>query len=185
MKLIGWMLQPLPLLTPMQTLPGKIHLVPLHKKNNFIEISVCPCHILHNAACKAASEYATIMEFDLEGHCVDLYYRFEKSIRQKSAVKEIVSFVTPMDFSTWHRFNTLDLPRVLHKSTLRSLKQWIKDQFKDLVFEFHVLFLQIEVPLFTKFKILRKVSNHSYISYTVFNRDLWINSQVNLLNLVL
>ena len=55
------------------------------EKNKFIVISGCPCHILHNAAWKASFEYVTITKFAVEDHCVDIYDRFEKSSKHKSA----------------------------------------------------------------------------------------------------
>ena len=49
------------------------------EKNPTIKISGCPCHVLHNAAMKAYTAFAKITKFDIEDHCVDLHYLFEKS----------------------------------------------------------------------------------------------------------
>ena len=55
-------------------------------------ISGCPCHILHNAASKAADAFAAVSDFSVEDHCVDLYYWFDKSSKRKSILKEYYDF---------------------------------------------------------------------------------------------
>ena len=44
------------------------------EKNHNIFITGCPFHIRYNAACKSGSAFAAATGFDIEGHCVDLYY---------------------------------------------------------------------------------------------------------------
>ena len=44
------------------------------EKNHNIFSAGCPCHILHNAACRFSSAFATVTGFDIEDHCVDLFY---------------------------------------------------------------------------------------------------------------
>ena len=56
------------------------------EKNPIIKIPGCPCQVLHNAAMKASTAFAKITKFDIEDHCVDLHYCFEKSSKQKSAL---------------------------------------------------------------------------------------------------
>ena len=48
------------------------------EKNPTTNISGCPCHALHNAAIKASAVFAKITKSDIEDHCVDLHYWFEK-----------------------------------------------------------------------------------------------------------
>ena len=49
------------------------------ERNPEIVISGCPCHILHNAASKAADAFAAVSDFSDKDHCVGLYYWFDKS----------------------------------------------------------------------------------------------------------
>ena len=62
------------------------------ERNPEIMISVCPCHILHKAASKAADAFAAVSDFIMEDHCVDLYYWFDKSSKRKSILKEYYDF---------------------------------------------------------------------------------------------
>ena len=57
------------------------------EKSPEIVISRCSCHILHNAASKAADAFAVISDFSVEDHCVDLFYWFDKSSKRKSVLK--------------------------------------------------------------------------------------------------
>ena len=52
----------------------------------------CPRHMLHNAAGKAANAFGTVTGFDIEDHCVDLYYWFDKSTKRKGSLKEYFEF---------------------------------------------------------------------------------------------
>ena len=56
------------------------------EKNPTIKISGCPCHALHDAA------FAKITKFDIEDHCVDLYYWLENSNKSKSALEKYCVF---------------------------------------------------------------------------------------------
>ena len=58
------------------------------EKNPTVKISGCPCHVLHSTAMKASATFAKITKFDIEDHCADLHYWFEKLIRRKSALEE-------------------------------------------------------------------------------------------------
>ena len=62
------------------------------ERNPEIVIFGCPCHILHNAASKAADAFATVSDFGIKDHCVDLCYWFDKSSKQKSILKEYYDF---------------------------------------------------------------------------------------------
>lgn len=61
-------------------------------KNREIVIAGYPCHILHNAASKASDAFSAITSFDLEDHCVDLFYWFDKPSKRKSILKEYFEF---------------------------------------------------------------------------------------------
>ena len=62
------------------------------QKNNDIVIAGCPCHILHNASGKAGSCFSEVMGFDVEDHCVDVFYWFDKSSKRKNILKEYYDF---------------------------------------------------------------------------------------------
>lgn len=52
----------------------------------------CPCHMLHNARAKGATALAHATGFDLEDHCVYLFYWFDKSTKRKGILKEYCMF---------------------------------------------------------------------------------------------
>ena len=58
------------------------------EKNKEIITAGCPCHVLHNAAGKAAEEFTKVSEFDFEDHCVNLFFWFDKSTKRKSTLKK-------------------------------------------------------------------------------------------------
>ena len=62
------------------------------EKNHNIFTAVCLCQILHNAACKSCSAFATLPGFDIEDHCVDLFYWFDKSSKRKTTLEEYYEF---------------------------------------------------------------------------------------------
>ena len=64
--------------------------VPGKEPNVFV--AGCPCHMLHNAAAKGATAFADATGFDLEDHCVDLFYWFDKSTKRKGILKEYCEF---------------------------------------------------------------------------------------------
>lgn len=55
-------------------------------------VAGCPCHMLHKAAAKGATAFADATGFDLEDHCVDLFYWFDKSTKRKGILKEYCEF---------------------------------------------------------------------------------------------
>ena len=62
------------------------------EKNGSIVIAGCPCHILHNASCKAGEMFSQVTNFDIEDHAVDLFHWFDKSSKQKSLLKKHYEF---------------------------------------------------------------------------------------------
>ena len=62
------------------------------EKNLNIFIAGCTCHILHRAACKSGSAFASVTGFTIEDHCVDVFYWFYKSSKTKSILKEYYEF---------------------------------------------------------------------------------------------
>ena len=81
------------LITIIQTLATEIPLKQrVLEKNPKIKISGYPRHVLHNTAMKASTAFAKITKFDIEDHCADLHYWFEKSSKQKSALEDYCMF---------------------------------------------------------------------------------------------
>ncbi|CAB4009886.1 ATP-dependent DNA helicase [Paramuricea clavata] len=62
------------------------------EKNEDIVIAGCLCHILHNASGKAATTFSEVTGFDVEDHCVDVFYWFDKSGKRKSILEEYYEF---------------------------------------------------------------------------------------------
>lgn len=58
----------------------------LHQ-NPAIYFNGCPCHILHNAAQKAAEAFTACCGFDVEDFTVDLHYWFDKSTTRKNMLQ--------------------------------------------------------------------------------------------------
>ena len=52
----------------------------------------CPCHLLHNIACKPSEAFSDETDFNLEEMCIDIYYYFEKSSKRKSLLGEFADF---------------------------------------------------------------------------------------------
>lgn len=51
----------------------------------------CPCRLIHNVAGRASDSFSKEVDFDVED-LVDIFYRFDKSRRKKSALEEFVTF---------------------------------------------------------------------------------------------
>ena len=62
------------------------------EKDGSFAIAGCPCHILHNALCKAGEMFCQMTNFDIEHHAVDLFQWFDKFRKQKSLLKELCEF---------------------------------------------------------------------------------------------
>ena len=60
--------------------------------NKKMIIAGCPCHVLHNAAGKAAEEFTKMSGFDFKDHCVYLFFWFDKSTKRKNTLKEYYEF---------------------------------------------------------------------------------------------
>ena len=62
------------------------------QRNSAIFFSGCPCHMIHNAAQKAAVAFSSCVGFDIEEFTVDLYYWFEKSTKRKNCLRSYCEF---------------------------------------------------------------------------------------------
>ena len=138
------------------------------EKNEDIVIAGCPCHILHNASAKAAMAFLEVAGFDVEDHCVDLFYFFDKSSKRKSILKEYYQFcdteyeeVIKFISTRWLCLE-LCINRELKKyEVLKSY--FLSEDFPDAYFkrlhlcydnpiiEVYLLFYQASLPCFTNF----------------------------------
>ena len=60
--------------------------------NPTIYFNGCACHILHNAAQKAAESFAVCCGFDVEEFIIDIFYWFDKSTKRKNGLKSYCTF---------------------------------------------------------------------------------------------
>ena len=60
--------------------------------NPTIYFNGCACHILHNAAQKAAESFAVCCGFDVEEFIIDIFYWFDKSTKWKNGLKSYCTF---------------------------------------------------------------------------------------------
>ena len=125
----------------------------------------CPCHLIHNIACKASEAFCDTSKFSLEDMGVDTYYYFDKSTKQKSLLVEFADFLDVEYRQVIKHVNTRWLSletavrRNLHmypalKSYFRSNTESnprfkrLKQQFADPMVEVYHLFFQALLPTF-------------------------------------
>ena len=80
----------------------------------------CPCHIIHNAAQKAAEAFGDVSQFDIEECCIDHFYWFDKSTKRKGQLEEYSSFCDTMYRGFIKHINVQWL--TLHKAVERILQ---------------------------------------------------------------
>lgn len=144
------------------------------EKNKDIIISGCPRHILHNACGKTGSAFSLSTGFDIEDHCVDMFYWFDKSSKRKSILKEHQEFcdmeyaeVVQFISTRWLSLELCINHELKKYAGLRSY--FLSENFCDARFkrlynvysnpmtEVHLLFYQAVLPCFTSFnKLLQK-----------------------------
>ena len=158
------------------------------EKNEDIVIAGCPCHILHNASGKAATAFSEVTGFDVEDHCVDVFYWFDKSSKRKSILKEYYEFcdteyegVIKFISTRWLCLE-LCINRELRK--YEGLKSYfLSENFPDARFkrlrrsytnpitEIYLLFYQASLPCFTNFnKFLQREDPVIYQLYDLQQR---------------
>ena len=126
----------------------------------------CPCHLIHNIACKASEAFCDTSKFSLEDMCVDTYYYFDKSTKQKSLLVEFADFLDVEYRQVIKHVNThwLSLETVVRRNLdmYPALKSYflsnteskprfkrLKQQFADPMVEVYHLFFQAVLPTFT------------------------------------
>ena len=153
------------------------------EKNHNIFIAGCPCHTLHNAACKFGSAFATVTGFDIEDHCVDLFYWFDKSSKRKSILKEYYEFCDSEceEFIKYVSTRWLFLERCVNRELKKyaGLKSYLlseglhdkrfkrlEESYKDPMTELYLLFFQSSIVTFTNFnKFLQREEPLIYSIY--------------------
>ena len=155
------------------------------EKNKNVIIADCPCHKLHNASGKAGTVFSEVTDFDVEDHCVDVFYWFNKSSKRKKILKEYYEFCDT-EFQEVIKFIStrwlcleLCINRELKK--YEGLKSYfLSENFPDARFkrlhrsyadpmtEVYLLFHHATLPCFTNFnKLLWREDPHLFIRYTM------------------
>ena len=73
---------------------GLRHSIMTHvkQKNTSCYFMGCPCHLIHNVACRASEAFQESSGFDIEDFCVDIFYWFDKSTKRKGILREFCDF---------------------------------------------------------------------------------------------
>ena len=138
------------------------------EKEPKIAVVGCPCHMLHNTAGKGATEFGNITKFDVEDHCIDLFYWFDKSTKRKGALKEYFEFCGTNYEAVIKYISVrwLCLERCIEQELKKyvALKSYFCSEeeqdnrfrrlyggFDDPMTEVHLLFFQSTIAMFTKF----------------------------------
>lgn len=134
--------------------------------NPAIYFNGCPCHILHNAAQKAAESFSQSSGFDVEEFVIDLFYWFDKSTKRKNELRSYCTFCD-QDYKRLvkhvsTRWLSLELAVQRSLQQLPSLSSYFKSEdksqarfnrlqnaFSDPLIEVYLLFFQSVLPTFT------------------------------------
>ena len=136
------------------------------QKNPACYFMGCPCHLVHNVACKASSTFSDVSGFDVEDMCVDVYYYFDKSTKRKSSLVEFAEFCDVKYRQVIKQVNTRWLS--LEVAVKRSLQMYpalksyflsnseaearfkrLKSHFRDPMVEIYLQFYHAVLPTFT------------------------------------
>ncbi len=158
------------------------------EKNEDIIIAGCPCHILHNASGKAGTAFSEVTGFDIEDHCVDVFYWFDKSSKRKSILKEYYEFCDSeyqeiIKFIST-RWLSLELCVNRELKKYEGLKSYFLSEhfpdarfkrlqsfYNDAIAEVYLLFYQATLPCFTNFnKLLQREDPLVYQLYDAQQR---------------
>ncbi|CAB4036850.1 PREDICTED: uncharacterized protein LOC107326933 [Paramuricea clavata] len=135
-------------------------------RNPAIYFNGCPCHIIHNAAQKAAESFMECCGFDVEEFTIDLFYWFDKSTKRKNGLRDYCTFCDHKYRAVVKHVSTRWLS--LELAVQRSLKQFpgltsyfkseneqqarfkrLQKAFNDPMTEVYLLFFQSIMPSFT------------------------------------
>ena len=146
------------------------------ERNPAVFFNGCPCHIIHNTACKAGDAYVGATHFDVEDFCVDIYYWFDKSTKRKLQLEEFCTFCdttyAQMIKYVSTRWLSLEsaVTRILQKYA--GLKSYflsqdessprftrLQKQFEDPMTEVHLLFYQAVLQQFVRVNKFMQLEN--------------------------
>ena len=155
----------------------------LAKQPNVV-VAGCPCHMLHNTAAKGATAFADATGFDLEDHCVDLFYWFDKSTKRKGILKQycmfcdtkygaVVKYVSvrwlclerclDRELKKYHALKSYFLSQ--HESDNRFKR--LNELFQRPMSEIYLMFFQSAIALLTNFnRFLQREDPLIYLMHT-------------------
>uniref|UniRef100_H2ZWF1 HAT C-terminal dimerisation domain-containing protein n=1 Tax=Latimeria chalumnae TaxID=7897 RepID=H2ZWF1_LATCH len=136
------------------------------EKNAACYFMGCPCHLVHNVACKSARSFTQLSGFDVEDLCVDLFYYFDKSTKRRSMLVEFSQFCDvkyrqvikhvstrwlSLEIAVQQNFYMYPALKSYFPSKSESLPcfKCLKTQFADPVLEVYLLFYNAVLPMFT------------------------------------
>ncbi|XP_064422522.1 uncharacterized protein LOC135360046 [Latimeria chalumnae] len=135
-------------------------------RNKSVYFMGCPCHIIHNTASTGGSEFSKVSGFDVEDFCIDCYYYFDKSTKQKSYLDDFCMFCDVEYRQIMKHVHTrwlsleVAINRLLQQYTaLKSYFLSVNDScvrfkrlssaFSDPMTEVYLMFFQATLPVFT------------------------------------
>ena len=136
------------------------------QKNPACYFMGCPCHLMHNVACRASSAFSAVSGFDIEDMCVDVYHYFDKSTKRKSTLVQFAQFCDVKYRQVIKQVSTRWLS--LEVAVKRSLQMYpalksyflssseaqarfkrLKNHFHDPMVEIYLQFYHAVLPTFT------------------------------------
>ena len=135
-------------------------------ENESVYFVGCPCHMVHNTACKASEVFGVATGFDVEDMLVDLYYWFDKSTKRKNELLDFCNFCNVEYRKVVKHVSTrwLSLEYAVDRALLQypALKSYflssdevqarfqrLKEHFERHITEIYLMFYQAIIPAFT------------------------------------
>ena len=90
----------------------------------------CPCHVTYNIAHKRSVGFTIVTKFDIEDFCIDTYFYFDKSTKQKNALQSYAEFCDREYRDILKHVNWLSLERTVERIFLQysRLKSYFKSE---------------------------------------------------------
>lgn len=137
-----------------------------HEENQAIYFVGCPCHMVHNTACKASESFQAATGFDVEDMLVDIYYWFDKSTKRKNELADFCGFCNLQYRQVVKHVSTrwLSLEYAVDRTLLQfsGLKSYflsfnesqarfqrLTQHFENPITEVYLMFYQAITPAFT------------------------------------
>lgn len=142
----------------------------VHEENGNVYFVGCPCHMVHNTACKAAEVFQKETGFDVEDILVDLFYWFDKSTKRKNELSSFCEFcniqyrqVVKHVSTRWLSLEYAVDRTLLQYSGLRSYFlscdetqarfERLRKHFDQSITEVYLMFYQSVIPAFTSINL--------------------------------